>query len=197
MQASNNFYSNRIAYCGTECTTNLATWKNTGTAGPTHTWNTDFILAVNYQPGPGDSTTTRTASHLCDNFIKTLTSGSETSFVTENSFDYHYKCTYKLKTTANTLAPAFKLTAADFVKFQLHWVEYDSDSMGANAFLPATTASPTYIGDYADKEYPTPLATTTMTTLTSAEEFLATGESSLVQDYTPYTIPPGDISVAL
>jgi len=69
--------------------------------------------------------------------------------------------------------------------------------MGANAFLPASSVTPTFIGNYVELEFPTPLKTTSLTALTAAEEFLATGENSLSQDYTPGTTPPGDIGMKL
>lgn len=40
----------------------------------------------------------------------------------------------------------------------MHWVEWDRHAMGSGAFLPATTASPNFIGNYdVSKPFPNPL----------------------------------------
>ena len=68
------------------------------------------------------------------------------------------KCTYLTTAAAGQGAPAFHLTSATWTNFQLHFVEYTvhADSMN---FLPASTASPLYLGTMTADTFPNPLKT--------------------------------------
>ena len=78
------------------------------------------------------------------------------------------KCTYITTVTAGNGAPAFSLTSTTWSNFQLHYLEYahftTNTAPGVGAameFLPATSATPLWMGTYASDTFPTPLALVT------------------------------------
>ena len=66
-------------------------------------------------------------------------------------FDGSTKCTWILKPTDGTRAPAFKVTSASVVDFYLGYLEwYDLDTLGTNQLLPRTSGTEYYLGNYPD-----------------------------------------------
>ena len=145
----------------------------------TLTFKEDFVLAATYQDSaPASGTRGTEPNNYCDVQIKQFTKSTDTYTFSETSgLKGASKCTHFIKTDKAIGAPAFSLTKADWHVWQFQWAEFDDTAMATGGFLPKTSASPFFIGDYAENTYPNPIQAASpaangyvMNTLTFAQE---------------------------
>lgn len=65
-----------------------------------------------------------------------------------------YKCTYKFEVAADAGAPSFKVKESTFVKFNLHWLEFENAQLTSS--VAETSANPWNLGDVTGK-WPMPI----------------------------------------
>jgi hypothetical protein len=124
-------------------------------------------------------------------------------WTTKATFSENYKCSYYLKAQTDGLAPAMKLASASWVKFQLHWVEWEHGALSANNGLLKDGSADPFHGLYESTlddmkpgfeiYYPTPLVSNSPVVNIPAYTFIPTGEDAFSKNYNPSSGPPGEI----
>lgn len=89
------------------------------------TWHTDLVLATTYQLSLVAAATRVTADY-CDTQVQAFTAAADAA-VTRSTMPGligKTKCSYIVTVAAGAGAPSFKVTKAEFMAFQLHFLEW-------------------------------------------------------------------------
>lgn len=171
-----------------------APWATASSAGEPAVHNDIIVASTNQKSWDGATPTTRFGTgdtNYCDKIRYDATANTESyTFVTsggsptptESPFGLmgKTKCTYIFSIDKTKGAPAFKIIKADFMAFQLHFLEYaeiDHKDYGLRKITPVS-AAPGHYGAYdtaGAQFYPSPIA---IRTATPAQSVYPPGASS-------------------
>jgi len=132
---------------------------------PSWVWNKDLVLASLSQVSQVDEASpVTTGAQWCSTFSSTLAiDGTVLSRGAFNGLSSKAKCTFLVQAADGTVGPTFKVKTADWVKFDLQFVEWiKTDALGAAAILPNAADTSAYlIGAYptTDGVFINPLTT--------------------------------------
>ena len=102
------------------------------------------------------------------------------------------KCSFFLKSTVFSEAPAFRISQCDYCKIQVQWVEYGEDSantQNTNFFLPATSVNDGWLGNYGTTyKYPNPIKS-----VGSSITGISPTDWAISHEYTVSQSAPGDL----
>jgi hypothetical protein len=120
-------------------------------------WNMDFMLASTYQKGiltgtPDD------ADYCTIQDVQLEAADTELDSSAVEGFVYSTKCTFLATSKIAMGAPTMQLTAADSLKFQLQWAEWEAGALTAKTQLVASDVTPLFLGAVGTGEWPNPMA---------------------------------------
>ena len=118
---------------------------------PATTWNQDILLASLYQSSYTGATAVVDGTKWCSEWKNTVKSDAtdQATLAAQKGLTGRNKCTWLVLTSDGNAAPGIRLTNADYVLFTFQWIEWITvAALGTNGVLPATEASPTFIGAY-------------------------------------------------
>lgn len=126
-------------------------------------WNTDLLLAAQYQESFVTGTRSTTAGvQWCDKWRSEINKdpATKTTLTTKQGFGVSglAKCTYLMVMASDdngNHAPGFKMTKSDIGTYLLQWVEWaDKASLASAMQMPATDAAAYHLGVYTATDGP-------------------------------------------